>query len=147
MTKFREYYDLMLQKNEALFKEFREIHNQYTLNPKKHQDKFNEIGADIQDVITEYENRLCHHSEKGVYAKYSHTLSDKFWELIRSEFPKIDDIGVEICESPSPSKTPIHHYVEPKRIRPLLLDQSADEIIKDTLDETLSQLKKINLSN
>ena len=147
MTKFREYFDLMLEKNPDLFKHFGAVHNAYVLDPKANQDEFNAVGAEVQEVIIEFENRLCHHSEKGVYAKFSHQMSDKFWELVRDKYPKIDDVGIEISyvddNLPLPPVTRAKVYQRPKP-RPLL-DQSADEIIRDTLDETLGSLKKTTL--
>ena len=64
------------------------------LDPKKYQLALNVEGKKVVEVIHDYERRLCAHSEKGVYAKYSSNLADKFWETIRKQFPKIDFIGV-----------------------------------------------------
>jgi hypothetical protein len=143
MTKYRHYFNLMLQKHTPLFQEFESIHNQYVLDPIKHQDTFNHVGVEVRDVITEYENRLCHHSEKGVYAKYSHHLSDKFWELVRAKFPRIDDVGIEVAYNFTPPST--HRRPSPPPKPQTILDSSPDDIIQDALDETLNRLKKISL--
>ena len=144
MTKFREYFDLMLKKHAVLFNQFTQIHNQYVLEPTKHQAEFNSVGEQVQSVITEFENRLCHHSEKGQYAKYSHHISDKFWELVRTQYPKIDDVGVEISYS---NPHPFSSRRRPTPPKPkTILNSSADEIIQDVLDATLSHMKKIKLT-
>lgn len=75
------------------FKEFRKVHDDFA-NNKASQGEFNVIGRKIQDIIRDYEDRLCGHSESSQYGKFSSTLADKFWDLLRTEFPKIDYIGV-----------------------------------------------------
>ncbi|MBI3887752.1 hypothetical protein HY310_01650 [Candidatus Microgenomates bacterium] len=94
MPKYKEYYDLMMTKYKNEFDEFREIHDSYVLDPKGAQEEFNRVGRKIQDIIREYEDRLCGHSENGQYGKFSNTLADKLWDLLRKEFVKIDYIGV-----------------------------------------------------
>ena len=123
MTKHQEYFNLMLDKNPELFKTFGDVHDLYVLDPVVNQTEFNDLGATVQDVVTDYQNRLCHHSEKSQYAKFSHHLSDKFMDLVRTRYPKYDDIGIEVT----------------------FLDQSPDEIVDDVLDDALNQLKKTTL--
>jgi hypothetical protein len=33
---------------------------------------------------------------RGIYSVYSDKLSQKFWDLVREDFPKIDMVGVKI---------------------------------------------------
>lgn len=140
-------YQEMLNKNPDLFAHFQAIHDQYTLSPSQHQTEFNEVGAQVVDLVTEYENKLCRTSEKGQYAKYSHNLSDKFHELVRSDFPKIDDVGLEIettepeISLPARVRPRYHTAIKP----PSILDLSPDDIVQDALDEALGKLKKTNL--
>jgi len=94
MSKYQKYYQLMLSQNKELFDKFRVVHKAYELDPKSNQTEFNEIGRDVQDVARDWENRLCSQSEKSSYGKFSTTLSDKFWDEIRKDFPKIDHIGL-----------------------------------------------------
>jgi hypothetical protein len=84
----------MIDQNHDLFKRFYEIHEQYVANPKAHQEAFNTIGRDVQDVVHDYERRLCGKTESGQYSKFSANLSDKFWGLLRKDYPKIDFIGI-----------------------------------------------------
>lgn len=95
MTKNEEYFQNMLKFNKEAFENFEKVHAAYVLDPKANQEEFNEVGRDIQDIIREWEDKLCNHSESGKYAKFSTQLSDKFWELVRAKFPKIDYIGVK----------------------------------------------------
>lgn len=83
----------MLETHSDLFKSFAAIHEKYTADPQQWQKEFNETGLEIMQVIRRYENMLCGKSEAGKYGKFSSKLSDKFWTLVRSKFPKIDFVG------------------------------------------------------
>jgi hypothetical protein len=94
MKQYQTIYQLMIDQNHDLFKRFYEIHEKYVLDAKKYQEEFNAIGRDIQDVIHDYERRLCGKTESGQYSKFSGNLAEKFWTLIRKDYPKIDFIGI-----------------------------------------------------
>lgn len=94
MAKYHQYYEQMLSLNKEAFDKFKKIHDQYSAGPKTHQTKFNVIGRDVQDIIREWEDKLCSHSEGSGYGKFSSSLSDKFWAEIRKNFPKIDFVGL-----------------------------------------------------
>lgn len=94
MRQYQEVYQQMIDENKELFNSFFRIHQEYALNPTVNQKQFNEIGKKIQEVIHDYERRLCGKTESGQYSKFSANLSEKFWQLIRADFPKIDFIGV-----------------------------------------------------
>lgn len=93
MTKTDQYFTLMLEQNQEMFKVFREVHDEYTNDPQRYQELFNEIGRDVQDVVRRYENMLCSHSEGSGYGKFSTKLSEKFQARIVKEFPKYNAIG------------------------------------------------------
>lgn len=84
----------MLEAHKELFREFKELHNNYVLNPEKWKEKFNRDGQDVLRLIKRWENNLCGKSEGGKYAKFSSILSQKFWDELRTIFPKIDEIGM-----------------------------------------------------
>jgi hypothetical protein len=137
MTRFQEAYDNMCSEHKQLFREFEVVHNQYVLEPDKYRASFNQIGEKVVNIVTDTENRLCATSEKGQYAKYSHNLADKFHELVRERFPKIDDVGIEVeYITPPPPSPPIKTHKTPS-----ILDQSVDEI----LDDALNSLTKTKL--
>jgi hypothetical protein len=96
MVKYKQQVQDMLAANDALFKEFKEIHDKYAIDPKKWQDAFNEKGQEVQAILRKWENILCSKSESGKYGKFSSTLADKFREEIKVHFPKIDYIGMKI---------------------------------------------------
>ncbi|MDO8503454.1 MAG: hypothetical protein Q7S60_02065 [bacterium] len=96
MTKYREYFERMLEEEKSLFAQFRVTHDKYAKDPDVCQEEFNRVGAKIQDVIRHWENRLCNHSEAGGYGKYSAGLAEKFRLEVRKLFPKIDNIGLII---------------------------------------------------
>ncbi|MBI2074827.1 MAG: hypothetical protein HYT83_03270 [Candidatus Levybacteria bacterium] len=94
MTKYKEYFQDMLASNKNLFDEFKKLHNKYATEPQKWQNEFNEKGQEILTIIRHYENMLCSQSEGGKYGIFSSKLAEKFWEEIRTHFPKIDFIGM-----------------------------------------------------
>jgi len=96
MTKYREYIQRMMDHNQEAFNKFRIIHDQYCLMADKEslQDKYNEEGAKILEIIEEWEQRLCSQSEKAGYSSYSGSLAEKFHEEIKKVFPMIDYIGL-----------------------------------------------------
>ena len=96
MTKYQKYFNQMLEDNKKLFSDFESIHNRYVLEPQKYQEEFNQAGQPVIKVIKEYENRLCGHSEKGIYGKFSTSLAEKYWNLIRQKYSKIDFVGIKI---------------------------------------------------
>ena len=95
MTKHREYFEKMISENKPLFEQFRKLHDYYAANPNRYQIAYNIEGAKVVEVMHEYERKLCGHSEKGQYGKFSSKLADKFWEEIRGKFPKIDFVGIQ----------------------------------------------------
>lgn len=94
MTKHEKYYQEMIDANNDLFFQFQEVHDKYILDSGKWQAKYNEIGAKVVEVVRVWEKKLCQHSEKGAFGKFSSNLSDKFWDLVRKDFTKIDFVGV-----------------------------------------------------
>ncbi len=96
MTKFAQVYQEMVVQNQELFDTFKTIHANYMINRDAWQEKFNTVGGQVVEVIKKYENILCGKTEGGGYGKYSSNLSEKFWNEVRKNFPKIDFVGVKI---------------------------------------------------
>ncbi|OGD63584.1 hypothetical protein A2160_01785 [Candidatus Beckwithbacteria bacterium RBG_13_42_9] len=92
----------MLDKNQELFASFQKIHDLYVLEPQKYQEQFNQEGAKAVEVIKRYEDRLCSHSEKGIYGKFSANLAEKFWEEAKKHYPKLDFVGLKIIKAAAP---------------------------------------------
>lgn len=86
----------MVAEHQDDFDLFKMIHDNYIINPDTWQDKFNNEGKRIVEIIRIWERKLCQHSEKGQYGVYSAGLSERFWSEIRLHFPKIDFVGVVI---------------------------------------------------
>lgn len=93
--KYKEFYELMLKQNKEAFDEFKIIHDKYMEDPKKWSAKFNELGRDIQDIVREYENRLCRQSEGAGNSKFTTALAEKFQKEVSLHFPKINHIGMD----------------------------------------------------
>lgn len=84
----------MVDNNQEIFEAFKQLHNNYALNPDNLQEKFNCEGEKILKIIREWEQKLCLQSEKGGYSHFTTGLSEKFWAEIREQLPKIDSVGI-----------------------------------------------------
>lgn len=93
-TKYQQYYDLLLQNNRALFDKFKPIHDRFNPNDQTTVDEFHRVGRDVLDAIRSYERRLCSGMERTNNSVYSNQVAEKYWNLIRQDFPLIDQIGV-----------------------------------------------------
>lgn len=93
MSKHQQYYQAMIDQNLSLFSQFQDIHDKYVLDSKKWQTEYNEVGSRVVEIVREWERKLCSESEKGKFGKFSNNLADKFWELVRQDYPRIDFVG------------------------------------------------------
>jgi len=100
MTKYKEYFQKMVNANKELFDKFAKLHTDYGMDNDKFQEEFNKEGEKVQVVIHEWENRLCSHSEKAGYGGYTGNLAEKFQEEIKNHFPLIDHIGIIVRKLP-----------------------------------------------
>jgi hypothetical protein len=96
MTKYRQIFMEMTTKHQAEFAAFKDIHDNYAKDPKAWKEKFDTEGAKILEIVKQYEDILTSKSDRGTYAKYSGNLSQKFHDLLKAFFPKIDFVGVKI---------------------------------------------------
>lgn len=94
MTKYKEFFERMLTENKKAFDEFRSLHAQYGMDEDKYQDEFNKMGAEIMKIVSEWENKLCAHSEKSGYGSYTGGLAEKFRQELQLAFPLVDHIGI-----------------------------------------------------
>ena len=103
MTKYQEYYKRMVDNNKELFEKFRNIHDAYALDPDNLQDEFNATGAKVLEAMQEWENKLCMQSEKGGYSQFTSGLAEKFKNVIRKDYPEIDNIGLVVNKTKAPN--------------------------------------------
>ncbi len=94
-TRFKEAYDQMIKDHKDLFDRFKVIHENYSLDEKKHQDEFNEVGREVMAIVRKYEDILCRRSEETGHGGYTAALAEKFQNEVRRNFPKIDSVGVK----------------------------------------------------
>lgn len=94
MTKYKEYFNKMIEENKDVFNEFTLLHAKYEADEDKYQDVFNKEGEKIMKIFNEWENKLCSHSEKAGYASYTGGLAEKFQAELRAYFPLIDHVGI-----------------------------------------------------
>lgn len=96
VPKYKQFYQLMIENHGRVFKKFKPIHDAFVADPEKNADEFHTQGRQVLDIVRDWERRLCHGMEKGQYASYSAGLAEKFWDQVRVEFPKIDEVGVKV---------------------------------------------------
>lgn len=94
MTKYQKYFQQMINENKAVFAEFDKIHEAFKSDDSL-QAKFNELGEPVVAIIRDWERRLCLFSEKGMNAKFSANLAEKFWAVVRERYSHIDLVGCE----------------------------------------------------
>ena len=94
MTKYKEYFQRMLNENKKVFDNFKKLHADYSLDEDKYQEEFNRQGDKVLTIIHEWENKLCCQSEKAGYANFTTNLAEKFQAEVKKEFPLIDHIGI-----------------------------------------------------
>lgn len=95
MTKYKQLYFEMVQQNADAFEEFKKIHDLYRTDPDKNQEKYNEAGKPVMDIIRKWESRLCGRMESTGRSLFSGGVSEKFMTEIRANFPSIDMVGVK----------------------------------------------------
>ena len=95
-AKYQIYYQKMIDEHRSLFDRFAKIHQLFEKDQNQHATAFHEVGREVLDVIRDYDRRLCAAMGRGVYSIYSDKLSQKFWDLVRADFSKIDLVGVKI---------------------------------------------------
>jgi len=94
MTKYKEYFERMVEENKDIFDKFKILHANYGMNEEKYQDEFNKEGIKILDIAHVWENRLCKSSEGAGFGTFTTKLAEKFQEEIRNAFPMIDHVGI-----------------------------------------------------
>ena len=105
MPKYKEYFKKMVDENKEVFDAFTRLQFEYENDPDGKQGKLNEVGEKIQELVLEYENRLCSHSGKGQFSGFTPKLAEKFQEEVRKNFPHYDSIGI-IVEAPQSQDVP-----------------------------------------
>jgi len=107
MTKYKQYFKKMLSDHSQLFENFQKTHSQYLKDRHAWQETFNIQGKQVVDIIQQYESKLCSHSEKGQFGKFSDKLAEKFQAEVKKLFPLIDFVGVTIEEKHNPEDNSI----------------------------------------
>lgn len=93
-TKHHLYYQKVVDEHQELFDQFKAVHDAFAINRDANEERFHSIGRDVLDLLRDCERRLCSGMERGGYASYSGKLAEKFWALVRQDYPLIDQVGV-----------------------------------------------------
>ena len=89
--KYKLLFDEMLTTNKDLFDAYEALLKNYDKSPKKFANETSEMQFKLLRVIKKTEDKLCARTENTGRGVYSTALADKFWEEIRSKFPRIDE--------------------------------------------------------
>lgn len=98
MVKYRQYYLQMVTEHQALFTEFKKIHDAFVTDRPTWSEKFNEFGSKVVEIIRQYDRLLCSGMSRGKFSGYSQQLSEKFWAEVKKEYSHIDMVGVKITK-------------------------------------------------
>lgn len=96
MTKFKQYYQQMWDANKEVLGRFLDVHQRYAANRKAHQEEFNTVGKEARAIMEEWDQRLCQQMERGKNSVFSSKVSEKFWAEVKTDFPLVDFVGVQI---------------------------------------------------
>jgi len=99
-VKYKHFYNLMVEKNQDLFDDFKEIHDAFANDETndKIAEEFHSVGREVKDKMHDWERRLCSGMGRGQYAHYTTQLSEKFWDHIRKTYPLIDKVGLKVVK-------------------------------------------------
>lgn len=92
-AKYKAMYKRMQDENPDLFAEFKKIHDKFVSDSNKYRTEFNKIGEGFADQVRIYTDHLCRTSESSGYQ--TSKLSEQFRDLIKIDFPELDEIGIE----------------------------------------------------
>ena len=88
----------MFQANQEKMMRFMVINQDYANNKEKHKKEFDTLGKEIQEIISAWQEKLCHTMEKGKYGTYSTKIADKFIEEAVKYFPYYHEIGIKFSK-------------------------------------------------
>jgi len=84
-TKYEKQYQEMIERYKEVFEDLKK----YSKKPKS--EEFREVQFKAMRIVRRNEDALCSKTENNRrFSSFSTSLSDKFWEKIRSEYPEID---------------------------------------------------------
>ena len=92
MVKYKQFYTRMLNQNKELFESFARVYELFEQDSAKYKEQFNTIGKEINVIVRRTDNKLCAQTELSQFNKFSSGLSDKFWEIVRENYPYIDKV-------------------------------------------------------
>lgn len=94
MTKYKQYFQQMLEQNHQAFSDFKLVHDGYQTDRKQWSARFHSEGQEIVDLVRDWERRLCSGMERGKNSVYSAKLAEKFWAEVKGYLPLIERVGV-----------------------------------------------------
>lgn len=92
--KYQQFYDLLWENNRELLEEFKVIHDAFAKGDSSKEEQFHTVGIRVLDKIREWDRRLCSGMSRGQFSQYTVKLSEKFWDRVRKDYSKIDEVGV-----------------------------------------------------
>ncbi len=87
--KYKKQFDEMLTIHKASFAKYEQMQAQVDNKEKVDDEEFENLRQQLYRTIRKNEDKLCARSENTKYLMYSQGLADKFWEEVRTRFPKL----------------------------------------------------------
>jgi hypothetical protein len=94
-AKYKQFFEEMVSQHQELFDKFATLQDKFSKDREGVIEEFNNVGKEVLAILRDGERRLCRQTESGGYSKYSGSLADKFWQLVREKYPKIDLVGMK----------------------------------------------------
>jgi hypothetical protein len=80
--KYERQYEQMLKDHQDSFDELKKL--------DRKSEEFKSLQLKVIRIIRKNEDQLCAKTENTKFANFSLQLADKFWELIRKDYPEVD---------------------------------------------------------
>jgi hypothetical protein len=89
--KYKKMFEEMLQSNKQLFADYNELLAKYDSDNTRYAQELSEMQRKLLRIIKNTENGLCARTENTGRGNYSTALADKFWNEVRTLFPRVED--------------------------------------------------------
>ncbi len=86
----------MFEAHREEFMKFMLLNNAYGQEKRAFKEQFDTEGVRIQQIILDWEDKLCRQMEGGKHGQFSSKLGEKFQEEVLKYFPYYHEIGMKM---------------------------------------------------
>ncbi|MDF2379430.1 MAG: hypothetical protein P1V18_04385 [Candidatus Gracilibacteria bacterium] len=95
-AKYKKYFDQMFEAHRDDFMRFMLVDNMYAQDKRGMKAQFDEEGAQIKQIVHNWEDKLCKQMESGKNGVFSSKLGEKFHLEVTKYLPHFHEIGMKI---------------------------------------------------